>query len=193
MGIDKERNIGELIKMDYYEETINTKQIYKGNVINIESLTVKLPDGRTATRDKVLHPGASVVIPLSAENEIFMVRQFRKAIEMVTLELPAGKLDKGEDPKDCAFRELKEETGLVAEKLEHVISIHSTPGFCDEVLHLFLATGLTEGQAETEDDEFITTEKIHVDKLVKMIHSGEITDAKTIIGVLLADRMVRGL
>ncbi len=178
--------------MNYREETIETRQIYKGNIINVESLTVTLPDGRTATRDKISHPGASVVIPMGSENELYMVRQFRKPIEKVTLEIPAGKLDAGEDPMECAVRELREETGLVAEKVEHVISIHSTPGFCDEVLHMYLATGLKEGPAAADEDEFITTEKIPVVKLVDMILNGEITDAKTIIGVLLADRIARG-
>jgi ADP-ribose pyrophosphatase len=179
--------------MDYTEVTLETRQIYKGNIINIESLTVKLPDGRTATRDKVGHPGASVVIPLSADNELYMVRQFRKPIEMETLEIPAGKLDAGEEPLVCAIRELREETGLVAEKVEHVLSMHSTPGFSNEVLHLYLATGLKEGPAEADEDEFISTERIPVAKLVEMVYTGEITDAKTIIGILTADRIVRGV
>lgn len=167
--------------------------MYKGNIINIELQTVELPDGREATRDVVLHPGASVVIPLTEDGQLYMVRQFRKPIDKVSLEIPAGKLDHGEDPLVCAVRELKEETGLTAESMKHLVSIHSTPGFSNEVLHMYLATGLTEGELCADEDEFISSEKVPVDKLVNMVLSGEITDAKTIIGILLADRIVRGI
>lgn len=179
--------------MNFVEKTISRKQIYQGNIIEVESQTVELPDGRKATRDVVLHPGASVIIPLSDEGELYMVRQYRKPIDNVSLEIPAGKLDKGEDPRSCAERELKEETGLSAENIRHMISVHSTPGFCNEILHIYLATGLKEGELCTDDDEFITSEKIPVSSLVNMVMTGEITDAKTIIGVLLADRIVNGL
>ena len=175
--------------MNFEEKTISRKQVYQGNIINVESQTVELPDGRLATRDVVLHPGASVIIPLSDKGELYMVKQFRKPIDSVSLEIPAGKLDHGEDPKVCAERELKEETGLSAENIKHIISIHSTPGFSNEVLHLYLATGLKEGELCTDDDEFITCEKIPVDTLVNKVMTGEITDAKTIIGILIADRM----
>jgi ADP-ribose pyrophosphatase len=175
----------------FIEETIETKHIYKGNIINVESLTVKLPDGRTATRDKVSHPGATVIIPLTKNNEIYMVRQYRKAIEMVTLELPAGKLDEGEEPVKCAVRELKEETGLIAGKIKHIISIHSTPGFSNEVLHLYLAEDLEESQSAADEDEFIDTEKYSVEELKSMIAKGIITDAKSIIGVLAADDIIK--
>jgi len=121
-----------------------------------------------------------------------MVRQFRKPIEAVSLEIPAGKLDHGEDPKVCAERELKEETGLIAESLTHLVSIHSTPGFSNEVLHLYVATGLSEGESCADEDEFISTEKYTVAKLVDMVLRGEITDAKSIIGILFADKIISG-
>ena len=93
--------------MDYYEKTVSSEMKFKGNIIKVETMTVTLPDGRTSTRDIVRHPGASVVIPLSSDNHLYVVRQYRKAIEKTTIELPAGKLDPGEDPKECAIRELK--------------------------------------------------------------------------------------
>jgi ADP-ribose pyrophosphatase len=176
--------------MQYEEKTVNTKHVYKGKFISLDSVEVVLPDGNRSTRDIVLHPGASVVVPVSENNEIYMVRQYRKPIEKVTLELPAGKLDEGEDPKVCAERELKEETGIEAAKIEHMISIHSTPGFSTEVLHLYLASGLTEGTASSDEDEFVSCEKYKIDELIGMIMSNEITDAKTIIGILMADRMI---
>ncbi len=176
--------------MDYYEKTIDEKHIYKGNIIDIYSQTVELPDGRTSTRDIVRHPGASVIIPISDNKELYLVEQYRKPIDKITLEIPAGKLDKGEDPMSCAVRELKEETGLEAKNIKHIMSIHSTPGFSDEVLHMYVATGLREGQSAADEDEFISTIKLPIEKLIRMIISGEITDSKTIIGILLADKII---
>ncbi|NLK88398.1 MAG: NUDIX hydrolase [Clostridiaceae bacterium] len=178
--------------MDYIEKTVSKKSIYNGNIIDLELLTVTLPDGRQATRDIVRHPGASAVVALNGKGELYMVRQFRKPLEAVSLEIPAGKLDQGEDPLECARRELKEETGLSAEKLQHVVSVHSTPGFSDEVLHIYAATHLQEGDSCADADEFITTEKYSVSRLLEMILEGKITDAKTIIGVFLADRIISG-
>lgn len=178
--------------MEYTEKTLKTKDIYDGNIIKVQSLTVSLPNGKEATRDIVLHPGASVIIPINEKGEIYMVKQFRKPLDMTTLELPAGKLDSAnEDPKVCAERELMEETGLRAGKIEHLISIHTTPGFCNEVIHMYTATDLKQGESCTDEDEFLDVEKIHVDKLIEMITSHKITDAKTIVGVLMADRIIK--
>ena len=178
--------------MNYEEKTLERKQIYEGNIIKVESLTVSLPDGKEASRDIVLHPGASVIIPISENGEIYMVTQYRKPIEKVSLEIPAGKLDKGEDPEVCAKRELKEETGLEAGTIKHLISIHSTPGFCNEVLHLYVAMDLKEGDSCADEDEFISCEKIPANKLLDMVLNHEITDAKTIIGILMADKILKG-
>lgn len=178
--------------MNYEEKTLSIQQIYDGNIIKVEKQTVSLPDGKEATRDIVLHPGASAVIPLNEKGELYMVTQYRKPIEKVSLEIPAGKLDKGEDPAVCARRELKEETGLEAGKMQHLVSIHSTPGFSNEVLHLYLAADLAEGDACADEDEFISSERIPVGKLVDMVLNHEITDAKTVIGVLLADKIIKG-
>lgn len=182
----------ETVRMEYNEKTISQKSIYKGNIIDVELLTVTLPDGRQATRDIVRHPGASAVIALNKNGEMYMVRQFRKPLERVSLEIPAGKLDHGEDPLVCAKRELKEETGLSAENVRHIVSVHSTPGFSDEVLHIYAATYLREGDSCADEDEFISTEKYTVQQLLDMILEGKITDAKSIIGVLLADKIIHG-
>ena len=178
--------------MNYEEKTLGRKEIFTGNIIKVESLTVALPDGKEATRDIVLHPGASAVIPLSENGELYMVTQYRKPIEKVSLEIPAGKLDKNEDPKDCARRELKEETGLEAGNIKHLVSLHSTPGFCNEVLHLYVATDLREGEACADEDEFISSQKIPVADLLDRVLHHEITDAKTIVGILLADKILKG-
>lgn len=178
--------------MEFTEKTVSKKSIYNGNIINVEQLTVTLPDGRQATRDIVRHPGASAVVAMNEKGEMYMVRQFRKPLEAVSLEIPAGKLDHGEDPLECARRELKEETGLSAGKLKHIVSVHSTPGFSDEVLHIYAAVNLKEGDSCADADEFLSTEKYSVAKLLNMILEGKITDAKTIIGVFLADRILSG-
>jgi ADP-ribose pyrophosphatase len=179
------------MEMEYEEKTIGTKHIYDGNIIKVDLLTVMLPNGKEATRDIVSHPGASVVIPISSNNELYMVSQYRKPMERVSLELPAGKLDYKEEPLKCAQRELKEETGLVAKSMKHILSVHSTPGFCNEILHMFVATELEEGESCADEDEFISSEKIPIKKLVEMVLNHEITDAKSIIGILLADRLVK--
>lgn len=176
----------------YEEKTKSRKHIYKGNIIAVEMATVELPDGREATRDIVLHPGAAVIIPVDKSGNIYMVRQYRKPIERTTLELPAGKLDQGEAPELCAKRELREETGLSASDIRHLISIHTTPGFCNEVIHVYLATGLYEGESNADDDEFISTEKVPAGRLIEMVLNHEITDAKSIIGILLAEKYLRG-
>lgn len=178
--------------MDYNEKTVSSKSVYNGNIINVELMTVTLPDGRQATRDIVRHPGASAVIALNEKGEMYMVRQFRKPLEAESLEIPAGKLDHGEDPLECARRELKEETGLSAGRLKHIVSIHSTPGFSDEVLHLYAALNLFEGDSCADADEFISTERYSVPQLLDMILDGRITDAKTIIGIFLAEKIING-
>lgn len=178
--------------MNYEEKTVSEQHIYTGNIINVDRITVTLPDGRLATRDIVKHPGASAVIPLNENGEMYMVRQFRKPLESVSLEIPAGKLDAGEDPAVCAARELKEETGLNARQVIHLVSIHSTPGFSNEILHIYAAVGLNEGQSCADEDEFISTEKYTVAELIDMVLTGKITDAKSITGIFLADKIMSG-
>ncbi len=178
--------------MNYEEKTLSKKPIYKGNIIDVECWNVLLPNGKEATRDVVIHPGASVVIPITDKGEVYLVRQFRKPIDQESLEIPAGKLDKGEDPLACAKRELKEETGLDAKDIQHLIDIHSTPGFSNEVLHMYVAKELYEGEACADEDEFISAEKYPINTLVDMVVKNEITDAKTIIGILMADKIIKG-
>lgn len=177
--------------MKYNEKTISSKNIYNGNIIDVNMLKVILPNGREAKRDIVSHPGAAVIIPISKNEEIFMVRQYRKPIEKVSLEVPAGKLDQGEKAEVCARRELKEETGLSADNMKYIISVHSTPGFCDEVLHFFVATGLREGEVCADEDEIISCEKIALSGLLNKVFNNEITDAKTIIGIFFAEKILR--
>lgn len=175
--------------MNFEEKTISVNKIYKGGIIEVEAQKVTLPDGRVASRDIIRHPGAAAIVPINDSNEVYMVRQFRKPVDKMLLEIPAGKLDHNEDPRICAERELKEETGLAAKDIKHLISIYSTPGFSDEVLHIYSATGLSQGETSMDEDEFLSCEKVHIDKLVDMVLNNEINDAKSVIGILLADRL----
>lgn len=178
--------------MNYTEKTISEEQKFKGNIISVSQATVLLPNGKKATRDIVRHPGASVVVPITRDHKLLLVKQYRKPCDMVSLELPAGKLDNGEDPEICAERELREETGFIAGKMQKAFKIHSTPGFCDEVLHMFVASELSQSEACPDEDEFISFGEYTVDDCIDMVKRGEITDAKTIIGIFLADKILKG-
>ena len=179
--------------MELCEKLIKRKPCFKGNIIEVETHYVELPDGKEATRDVVLHPGAAAVIPLTDDGYIYLVKQFRKPVDEILLEIPAGKLDhKGEDPHECAVRELKEETGFTAEKIRFISSVYSCVGFCNEVIHIYLATGLVEGDMRLDEGEFLCVEKYSVESLKKMIISGEIKDSKTIIAIYAADRYLAG-
>jgi ADP-ribose pyrophosphatase len=172
--------------MVYEEKTLTVERKYTGTIINVDLLTVELPNGQIATRDIVRHKGASAVIPVTADNEIILVRQYRKPNEMVSIEIPAGKLDDGEDPCDCAVRELEEETGYKANHIEKLFSMHSTPGFSDEILHIYIARDLIPGDANPDEDEFISSFSVSMDEAVAMIKRGQITDGKTISAILAA-------
>lgn len=178
--------------MNYSEKTIHEERKYTGNIINVNRATVILPNGKEATRDIVRHPGASVIVPITDDWELLLVEQYRKPCEMVSLEIPAGKLDPGESPDICARRELKEETGYIAGNIQKALAIHSSPGFSDEVLHLYVATQLSESISCPDEDEFISCRKYSIPECISMVHNGQITDAKTIIGIFLADRIRKG-
>lgn len=161
-----------------------TELIYKGIIVNLEHRHVTLPDGKTALREVVTHPGASAVLAV-LEGELLLIRQYRTPISGELLEIPAGKLDHGEDPKNCAFRELEEETGYRTENLEFLGLIHTSPGFSDETIHLFFTDALKIGNLQLDEDEFITIEKIPLDRLSQLMSQGRITDAKTLAALAL--------
>ncbi|AZT90366.1 NUDIX hydrolase [Caldicellulosiruptor changbaiensis] len=172
--------------MDLYEKTIESKLIYDGSFISLKVDKVLLPDGKTSQRAIVLHSGAAVVVPVDQENNVVLIKQFRKPIEKVIIELPAGKLDKNEDPLSCAKRELEEETGFRAQEFIKLTEIYTTPGFSNEVIHVYLARGLSQGSSHTDLDEFVEVFKVSLDEAILMVKNGEIKDAKTIIGLLFA-------
>lgn len=172
--------------MNLTEKRKSSKTIYDGQVIRLEKDTAVLPNGQEAIREVVRHPGGVAVVAVDVEGFVYMVRQFRYPIMKETLELPAGKLDKNEDRQLAAERELLEETGIKAGKIQLLGRFYATPGFCDEQLSIYLATELTQGKAQPDDDEFLACEKYPLAKLAEMVDAGEITDAKTAIGILMA-------
>jgi ADP-ribose pyrophosphatase len=167
------------------------KRVYSGKVINLDVDTVEFPDGSTGQLEIFRHPGASAVVPFLSDPrgpdpQILLIRQYRYAADGFIYEIPAGRLDAGEDPAACAARELKEETGCTAGKLEHLYTMFTTPGFTDEKIHLFLATELTRGDAARESDEFLTLEPMGLERALQMIRKGEIQDGKTATAILFA-------
>lgn len=176
---------------------LSTRTIHDGKVIRLDADTVRFPDGSTGSLDVVRHPGASAVVPfltdLSANDPmILLIRQYRYAAGGWLLEIPAGRLDAQESPEACARRELLEETGCTCEKMIPLTSILTTPGFSDEVIHLFAATGLASGTATREPDEFIEPQPHRLADALDLIRTGEIRDAKTIVALLFAAGFLLG-
>jgi ADP-ribose pyrophosphatase len=174
------------------EKTISTERVFEGKMIRLRVDTVALPNGSTTTREVIEHPGAVAVIALTEQGELLMVRQYRHATGEILLEIPAGKRDPGEDPLSCARRELEEETGCRARQWKTLFSYFSTPGFSDELLYIIMATGLEQGVAHADDEEFIEVVTVPVAEALRMVYQGEIRDAKSIIGILVLSRMQQG-
>jgi ADP-ribose pyrophosphatase len=174
--------------MFYTEKKIESSRIYSGRVVTLDVDRVRLPDGGESVREVVRYAGAVVILPVFADGRIAFVRQFRYPVEGELLELPAGTLEPGEETQACAARELVEETGWRAGRLDELGSFFSTPGFTDEVLHSFIATGLNtaEGGVAPEEDEFIEVVVLRAKEAVSMARSGEIRDAKTLATLFLA-------
>ena len=167
--------------MDFTEKILSEKQIYKGKLLDVRKYEVVLPNGLKSGREVIKHIGASAVLAVDDEKNIILVRQYRFAAGDHLMEVPAGKFDRyGEDPLECARRELEEETGKKAEFWNYLGYILTTPGFTDEKIHLFLAKGLFDGKTNPDSDEFIQIIRVPLDEFEKMITQGTINDAKTI-------------
>ena len=172
--------------MKLEEKQLSTQIIYNGKIIRLELDTALLPDGSEALREVVRHPGGVGVAAVDEAGYMYFVRQYRYPFGRITLEIPAGKLDKGEDIQKAGERELMEETGLRAANMEKLGSFYATPGFCDEEYHIYLATGLAQGEASPDEDEFVECEKIHIKEAYKMAIEGKIKDGKTVLAILTA-------
>lgn len=176
---------------------IASRRIHTGRIITLDVDTVRLPNGRTMEMDIVRHPGASAVLPVlrrsdSGDSEILLLRQYRYAAGGELFEIPAGRLDGDESPAACAARELTEETGYRADSIELMYSMHTTPGFSDELIHVFIADGLHPGESAQEEDEFMTIESVTMSRALRLIQEGRMTDAKSALAILHAHAF-RGL
>lgn len=173
-------------KMKKFEErTVSSETLFKGRVISLQVDEVELPNGKTGKREIIKHPGAVAVIAITDEGKMIMVEQYRKAMERSLVEIPAGKLEPGEEPLRSAERELEEETGYGCAEMKHLISFYTSPGFADELVHVFVATGLTkkENPADCDEDEFVEVIELTVEEAQRYIEEGKIADAKTAYAV----------
>lgn len=176
--------------MDFKEKILRTDEIFSGVVFDVSRSEVELPDGTCATREAITHHGGVGIVAVDDSGKVFMVRQYRFGIDETTLEIPAGKLEKGENPYDAAMRELCEETGYEAPKLISLGECFPTPAYCSEKIHLYLAKDLTYKGQNLDQDEFLNVERYELDILCKMIMNNEIRDSKTVIGLLKAKTLL---
>jgi ADP-ribose pyrophosphatase len=170
---------------------ISTRRAYSGRIINLDVDTVRFPNGTTGELEMIRHPGASAVVPFlsdpaSDDPTLLLIRQYRYAAEGYLYEIPAGRLDAGEAPDACARRELREETGCEAERVEHLFTMYTTPGFTDEKIHVFMAVGITRGENAREVDEFIEVETMPLSRALELVERGEIQDGKTALALMYA-------
>lgn len=175
---------------------ISSRRVYSGKVISVDVDSVRFPNDLIGELEMVRHPGASAVVPFldpldSPDPRILLIRQYRYAANGYVYEIPAGRLDPGETPEDCAARELREETGYSVSDLIRLTTFYTTPGFTDEQIHLFAASGLTEGNSRVEADEVLDLAPVTLSRAMAMIASGELVDGKSMIGVLFAERFIR--
>ncbi|MCC6928347.1 MAG: NUDIX hydrolase [Gemmatimonadaceae bacterium] len=170
---------------------VGSVRAYHGRVLNVDLDRVRFPNGTLGELEMIRHPGASAVLPFASDPagddpQLLLIRQYRYAAERFIYEIPAGRLDPGETPLACATRELLEETGCTAARVEHLITIYTTPGFTDEKIHLFMATGLTMGESRLEADEFIEVVTKPLSEVLRLIEQGEVVDGKTLVAILYA-------
>lgn len=169
--------------MDLTEKTISKKNIYKGKIIDVDVDQVELPNGEISTREIVNHTGAVAVCALTPEKKVVFVKQYRKPIEQVLLEIPAGKLEKGEDPEEAAIRELAEETGYKTEKLSLIADVFTSPGFANEKISIYFTDEIVPGEIHLDPDEFVEQVALSIDEINTLVENKEIQDSKTLIAL----------
>ncbi|MGG0642696.1 NUDIX hydrolase [Sporosarcina gallistercoris] len=177
----------------FEERTVTSETLYNGKIIELRVEEVELPDGKRAKRELIKHPGAVAIIAITDQGKLVLVEQFRKALERSIIEIPAGKIEPGEDPEKTAIRELEEETGYRAKEFTYIQSFATSPGFADEVIHLYLAKSLVrvENPAAGDEDEFINLQESTIDEAEEMMKDGRIYDAKTAFAVLYIKELLK--
>lgn len=178
--------------MDFTEKPLEQEYIYRGKIVNLRVDNALLPNGDTAPREVIEHPGGVCVAALTQNEELLFVTQFRYPYMETVLELPAGKLEYGEDPFEAGKRELSEETGAKAEKYEDLGKLYPTPGYCGEIIHMYMATDLTFSEQHLDDDEFLEVRRIPLHEAFQMVMRNEIRDSKTQVGILKVYYRVKG-
>lgn len=176
--------------MDNYEKTIKVENIYEGKILSLRVETVEMPDKKYSKREIVDHVKGVGIIAFDGEDSIYLVRQYRKAIDEFTLEIPAGLVEVNEKPIETAKRELQEEIGYKPLDIEYLFDMHASPGFTNDKLSFFLAKNLEESKLELDEDEFLEKKSYKIEDVYNMVINGEITDAKTIIAVMYAKRLI---
>ena len=176
--------------MDMTEKRLARQTVYEGKILHVHRDTVLLPNGAEAIREVAEHPGGVAIVAVDSDDCVLTVKQYRYVFSQIMEEIPAGKLERGEDPDDAALRELREETGAMPERFTKLGSIIVSPGCYGEVLHLYLAEGLRFGETDPDEDEFLNIERHHIKDLVRMCMTGEIDDAKTVVAVLKANTLL---
>ena len=177
---------------DLIEEAVSSQEIYKGKIVHLFCDTVRLPNGKEATREVIRHVGAAAVVPLTDEGNVILVRQYRYPFAQVMLEIPAGKLDVGEDPLECAKRELAEETGYDAKTFVYLGAFYPSVAMLDEVIHLFLARNMILRETNLDEDEFLHVEQRPLNEMVDAVMRGEVPDGKTQTAILKAYYLLTG-
>ncbi len=171
------------MKDEFYEKTVSTTSIYNGRIIDLVVKDVVLPDGNKSKREIVHHPGAVAIIAITKDKKILLIEQFRIPLEKTIVEIPAGKLEKGEDPLECAKRELEEETGYKAITMKFITSFYTSPGFADELIHIYFTDEIEVGEEKLDEDEFLSLMKVSLEEAEKYIEEKKIHDAKTIFAI----------